>query len=309
MMKRMTVAVGVLTLAACTEDLAPITKVWTETAAALTTQVTELSKAVSELKAKAGGVAMPAADDKEGLDLKAKLDASVAGLEAGVVDTQKLITAGTTAVNEALTKGKIAGVQAAMDKVKAEVAESVSKLKAQLGTAEGLLGDLDKHAADLAAKAKAAAAAAAVAPPTVDASKAGEADYANIRFKDGTEELDLESPATKANLDALVSLMTSCKEITVEVEGHTSKVGEAKKNKELSAKRAQAVTRHLINVGKVSPSQIKKTYGFGSEKPAMDEPEPGSEAEKAMDAEALKQVRARNERVRLRIVKPCPAGK
>lgn len=309
MMKRITVAVGVLTLAACTEDLAPITKTWTETVATLTAQVTELSKSVGELKTKAGGVAIPASDDKEGLDLKAKLDAAVAGLEAGVADTQKFITAGTTAVNEALTKGKVAGVQSAIDKVKAEVAESLARVKPQLATVEGLLGDLEKHAVELAAKAKAAAAAAAVAPPTVDATKAGEADYSNIRFKDGSEELDLENAATKTNLDALVSLMTSCKEIVVEVEGHTSKVGDAKKNKELSAKRAQSVTRHLINVGKVSPSQIKKTSGYGSEKPAMDEPEPGSEAEKAMDPETLKQVRSRNERVHLRILKPCPAGK
>jgi outer membrane protein OmpA-like peptidoglycan-associated protein len=172
-----------------------------------------------------------------------------------------------------------------------------------------VFGDLEKHAAELAEKAKAAAAAAAVAPPTVDATKASEADYSNIRFKDGTDELDVGNEATRANLDALVSLMTSCKEIVVEVEGHTSKVGDARKNKELSARRAQTVTRHLINVGKVSPSQIKKTYGSGSEKPAMDEPDVGSEAEKAMDPELLKQVRSRNERVHLRILKPCPGGK
>jgi outer membrane protein OmpA-like peptidoglycan-associated protein len=309
MMKRMAVAVGILAVAGCTEDLGPITKLWTETAAALSAQVADLSKAVAELKAKAGGVTMPAADDKTGLDLKAKLDASVAGLEQGVADCQKLVTDGTTAVNEAITKGKLAGVQTAIDKVKTDVTAAIAKVKPQFATVEGVFGDLEKHATELAEKAKAAAAAAAVAAPTVDATKAGEADYSNIRFKDGTDELDVGNAATKANLDALVSLMTSCKEIVVEVEGHTSKVGDAKKNKELSAKRAQSVTRHLINVGKVSPSQIKKTYGYGSEKPAMDEPDVGSEAEKAMDPETLKQVRSRNERVHLRILKPCPGGK
>jgi outer membrane protein OmpA-like peptidoglycan-associated protein len=308
-MKKLALAVAALAVVACSEDLAPITKTWTETLALLNTQLGEVAKVVTELKARAAGF-VPAADDKDGTELKGKLDAAFAGLDKGLTDAQGLVTAGATSVNEALTKGKVAGVQTAIDKVKADVAGAVEKVKAQLTAAEALVADAKKHLEAQAEKAKAAAeAAAAVAPPTVDASKEGEADYAAIEFKDGTDELKLDDAGTKANLDALVGLMNSCKEIVVEVEGHTSKVGDAKKNKELSAKRAQAVTRHLINEGKVSPSKIKKTYGFGSEKPAMEEPEPGSDAEKAMDAAKLAAVRARNERVHLRILKPCPAGK
>lgn len=312
MHKKLTLSLtlGALALAACTEDLGPITKTWTELLQSLTSQMGDVAKTVAELKAKAAGVAVPAADDKDGTDLKGKLDAAVAGLEKGLTDAQGLLTSGTTSVNEAVLKGKIAGVQTAMDKVKADVTGALDKLKPQVGTVNELMGSLEKHAAAMAEKAKAAAAGAtAEAPPTIDATKAGETDYSSLDFKEGTDTLALDKPATKANLDAMIALMNSCADITVEVEGHTSKVGDAKKNKDLSAKRAQAVTRHLINVGKVSPSKIKKTYGYGSEKPAMDEPDVGSDAEKAMEPAKLAAVRDRNERIHLRILKPCPAGK
>ncbi len=308
-MKKLLAAVSALALASCTEDLAPITKTWTELLATLSTQVGDLSKVATELKARAASF-VPGAEDKEGSELKGKLDAAFANIDKGLTDAQGVITSGTTAVNDALTKGKVAGVQTAIDKVKADVGAAVEKVKPELKTAQELIDAAAKHTADLAEKAKAAAAAAAAAaPPTVDATKAGEADFEALDFKNGSDELALDKAGTKANLDSLIALMNSCKEIVVEVEGHTSKVGDAKANKELSAKRAQSVTRHLINEGKVSPSKIKKTYGYGSEKPAMEEPEPGSEAEKAMEPAKLAAVRERNERIHLRILKPCPAAK
>lgn len=301
--------VAVLSLASCTEDLAPITKTWTETLATIQGQLSEFTRNAAELRARASQL-NPAADDATGTELKGKLDGALGAVDKSLADVQALIGTGTSSVNEAITKGKIAGVQTAIDKVKADVSGSLDKVKPQLKSIEELLGEVTKHFAGLEEKKKAAAAAAvAEAPPSVDATQAGEADYDSLDFKDGTDALLLEKASTKASLDALISLMNSCKEIVVEVEGHTSKVGDAKKNKELSAKRAQAVTRHLINEGKVSPSKIKKTYGYGSEKPAMEEPEPGSDAEKAMEAAKLSAVRARNERIHLRILKPCPASK
>lgn len=310
MKKLLTVSLSALALAACTEDLAPITNTWSDTLASLTAQLSDVTKVVTELKARGAGF-VPTAEDKAGTELKGKLDAAYAGLDKGLADTQALLTSGTTAVNDALMKGKVAGVQTAIDKAKADVGGALEQVKAQLKAAEELVAAAVKATAEAAEKAKAAAAAAAAAeaPPTVDATKVGDSDYEALDFKPGTDEFALDKPSTKANLDALVALMNSCKQIVVEVEGHTAKPGDLKKNKELSAKRAQAVTRYLINEGKVSPSKIKKTYGFGSEKPAMEEPEPGSEAEKAMDPAKLAAVRARNERIHLRILKPCPAGK
>ncbi len=304
-------SLGALVFAACSEDLAPITRTWTETLSQLTAHLAEVSKTATELKVRASGVTAPAAEDQEGTDLKAKLDAAVTAVDKALADAQVLLSSGTTAVNEAITRGKVAGVQTAMDKAKTDVNGAVDGLKPTLKSLEALISSLDKRAAEAAEKAKAAAAAAATAeaPPTVDATKTGDADYEALDFKDGSDELDLGKAATQANLDSLIALMNSCKELVVEVEGHTSKVGDAKKNKELSAKRAQSVTRHLINVGKVSPSKVKKTYGSGSEKPVTEEPEPGSDAEKAMDAATLAAVRNRNERIHLHILKPCPAGK
>lgn len=307
-MNRTALAVAALTIAACTEDLGPITKTWSDTLATLQGQLSEVTRSATELKARAQ-LATTSADDAEGTNLKTTLDAASKALDSGLDAANTALTSGSTAVTESLTKGKVAGVQTAIDKVKADVGQTLEKLRADLKKTEEALGALGKHLEARAAKAKEAVAAAAVeAPPAVDASKAGEADYDALDFKEGSDELALDKVSTKASLEALVSLLNSCKDIVVEVEGHTSKVGDAKKNKELSAKRAQSVTRHLINVGKVSPSKVKKTYGYGSEKPAMEEPEPGSDAEKAMDAAKLSLVRARNERIHLRILKPCPAG-
>jgi outer membrane protein OmpA-like peptidoglycan-associated protein len=308
MLKRLLpLALAVASIASCSEDLAPITRLWTETLSSLSSQLSGLGKTLTELKNKASALAAPNGDDKEGVDLKSKLDGALTSLETGLSDAQKAITTGTTAVNEAMTQGKVAGVQAAIDKVKTNVGGALEKLKPQLKAAEGLLADFER-AAMMAEKAKSAGSDAS-GPPSIDASQTAEADYDGIAFKSNSADLDTSKPSTKVNLDSLVSLMKSCKEITVEVEGHTSKVGDAKKNKELSAKRAQAVTRHLINVGEVSPSQIKKTFGYGSTKPAMEEPDVGSEAEKTMDPKKLAAIRARNERIHLRILKPCPAKK
>ncbi|MBL8923146.1 MAG: OmpA family protein [Myxococcaceae bacterium] len=293
-------------ITACTEDLTPITKTWNDTLAKLTAQHGDVMKVATELKARTAAF-VPPADDKDGQALRGKLDAAFTSLDQGITDAQASLTSGATAVNEAITKGKVAGVQAAMDKVKADVGVTLEKVKSELKSTEALVAEAAKQVADAAKRARAAA-AAAEAPPTVDATKAGEADYEAIDFKAGTDELALDKPAVKANLDALVALLSSCEAVQVEVEGHTSKVGEPKANKELSAKRAQAVTRYLIKE-KVSPSKIKKTYGYGSEKPAMEEPDPGSEAEKAMEPAKLRAVRERNERIHLRILKPCPAGK
>ena len=68
-----------------------------------------------------------------------------------------------------------------------------------------------------------------------------------------------------------------------------------------------AVKAALVQRG-VEAARLE-AVGYGSEKPAMEEPEPGSEAEKAMEPAKLSAVRERNERIHLRILKPCPAAK
>ena len=306
------VATAAFALTACSEDLAPITATWNALQGTMTSKLAELTKAAADLKGQAAGLAVEG-DDKDGADMKGKLDAAVATFEGGVGGLKGIIDGLQPKIAEAIKGGKIAGVQSAIDAGKAEFDAAVAKLDTK--SIEGLIAGLKTHIADAAAKKAAAAvvnpetSVAADAAPVGDTKGTNSADYFYADFETGTDKMKTEGASTKANLDAIVALMKSCNEIVVEVQGHTSKVGDAKKNKELSAKRAQAVTRHLINVGKVSPSKVKKTYGYGSDKPSMEEPEPGSEAEKAMDPAKLAAVRDRNERVHLRILKPCPAGK
>lgn len=85
-----------------------------------------------------------------------------------------------------------------------------------------------------------------------------------VKFKTGSAEiLGKESDEV---LGAVLAIVKEHPSITlVVVEGHTDKVGNPKKNKELSAARAQAVATWLTGRG-VAKERVKAT-GFGDEKP------------------------------------------
>ncbi len=294
----------------CTEDLAPVTRAWTDTATALSAQLAGFKQTLGDLQKKAADLNDVDRDDREAMDLKAKLDASLAGYDQTLTDAQAVIVTATGAVKDALKAGKVTAVQAAIDQAKTTFEGTVGKLPAQQKVIEALVDGLSSRVQVAVVKAKAAVEAArAAAPPVLDVTRSGEADYTALDFEAGEETLAVGRPATKANLDALAALLNSCPQILVEVEGHTSKVGDAKKNTSLSARRAQVVTRFLINDGKVSPSKIKKVYGYGSDKPLVPEPAPGSAEELASDPVKLAEARDRNERIHVRIIRPCPGGK
>jgi outer membrane protein OmpA-like peptidoglycan-associated protein len=314
MKTRILIVTACLALAGCSEDLGPITKLWAETQNAFNGDLASWGKLLAGLKEKAASFGMIDAADSAGTELKGKLDGAIASFQTGITNSDTILKTGGAAVADALKAGKIMGVQTAIEKVKSDWSAAAAKVTAEPKNIEALIGQLTTHVADMKAKAEASAKAPvgnaggdANAVPKFEIKDNAEADFSGVEFDNNTDKLALGKANTKVNLEALISLMNSCNEMVVEVEGHTSKVGDAKKNKELSAKRAQAVTRHLINVGKVSPSKIKKTYGYGSEKPAMTEPEPGSAEEKSMDPAALAAVRDRNDRIHLRILKSCPA--
>ena len=302
------VATAAFALTACSEDLAPITATWNALQGTMTSKLAELTKAAADLKGQAAGLAVEG-DDKDGADMKGKLDAAVATFEGGVGGLKGIIDGLQPKIAEAIKGGKIAGVQSAIDAGKAEFDAAVAKLDTK--SIEGLIAGLKTHIADAAAKKAAAAvvnpetSVAADAAPVVDTKGTNSADYFYADFETGTDKMKTEGASTKANLDAIVALMKSCNEIVVEVQGHTSKVGDEKANKLLSAKRAQAVTRYLVDKNKISPSKVRKTVGLGSDEPAVEEPAPGSEAEKAMDPAKLADIRARNERIRVKILTPC----
>jgi len=66
-------------------------------------------------------------------------------------------------------------------------------------------------------------------------------------------------------IQKLASLMKDYKSVNVSIEGHTSKVGSAEYNKQLSLKRAEAVKSILVNRYNVNQDRVK-AIGYGFEK-------------------------------------------
>ena len=85
-----------------------------------------------------------------------------------------------------------------------------------------------------------------------------------VVFDTGTAVIREES-ATRLNL--VVDFMKRRKSTVVEISGHTDNVGNAKKNKALSLKRAQACRDYLIYKG-IEGSRIT-AVGFGGERPIV----------------------------------------
>jgi OmpA-OmpF porin, OOP family len=83
-----------------------------------------------------------------------------------------------------------------------------------------------------------------------------------VNFDTGTAVLRHDS---ELRLDLVVSFMQRRKSAVVEISGHTDTVGNAKKNKTLSLKRAQACRDYLISKG-IEGSRIT-AVGFGGERP------------------------------------------
>ena len=85
-----------------------------------------------------------------------------------------------------------------------------------------------------------------------------------VNFDTGTAVLRDES---KIRLDLVVDFMKRRKSAVVEVSGHTDNVGNAKKNKDLSLKRAQACRDYLVYKG-IDGKRIT-AVGFGGEHPVV----------------------------------------
>ena len=71
------------------------------------------------------------------------------------------------------------------------------------------------------------------------------------------------SPEAKANLDQLAQTAMTMKGYTIEITGFASSDGDAKKNKVLSQRRAQAVIDYLVETHNVPLRRIGTSYGFG----------------------------------------------
>jgi outer membrane protein OmpA-like peptidoglycan-associated protein len=85
-----------------------------------------------------------------------------------------------------------------------------------------------------------------------------------VVFDTGTAVLRFES---QTRLDLVVDFMKRRKSVVVEVSGHTDNVGNAKTNKTLSQKRAQACRDYLIYKG-IEGDRIT-AVGYGGERPTV----------------------------------------
>ncbi len=87
----------------------------------------------------------------------------------------------------------------------------------------------------------------------------------NIYFQPGSDRLEPESTPI---LTAIVDIIQRCPSLTVQVAGHTDSIGPERENQRLSEKRAQAVSRYLIDKG-VSAARFQ-VIGYGEARPTAD---------------------------------------
>ena len=85
-----------------------------------------------------------------------------------------------------------------------------------------------------------------------------------IVFKTGSAVIDVSK--CKKTLDTIVNIINNYPGFKIQVDGHTDNVGNAKKNLELSQKRAESVVKWLVTEGKV-PAERLTAKGFGDTKP------------------------------------------
>jgi len=284
--------VAVLMLAACKEDLAPIKKTWSETESSLSGKISAAKKNEAELKGKLD--ALSAGEDAKGKELKGKADAAVAAIDKGIADAEGAFKNAQKEVGDAVTSGKVANVKAAIEKGKAAVEGALTKLNDAPAAAQAAIDELKKYADQLVA---AASEKQSKAPPAIDPHKEGPLEFPGLDFVGKTDKLANTEDA-KANLAAIGGLLNRCDQIKVEIQDHLSGDYEGKAAEKLSQKRADAVKTALVKQFKVKPAKIAKASGMGSSDPL--------EAEPKDDAEKLKAIRAKNERVRIKIVKACP---
>lgn len=132
----------------------------------------------------------------------------------------------------------------------------------------------------------------------------GAADFSDIDFAAGSADFDFTHPASKATLERLVKFARSCDQLRFDITGHTSREGQPAANKALSLARAEAVKRYLVGAG-IEAAKIARTDGLGAAQTMVDEPEPGSPAEAAMDPADLDGRRRKNRRITVQVTAPC----
>ena len=175
---------------------------------------------------------------------------------------------GSVSVNKVrFDKGNLQTAQS----IDARVTPAEERLTAAEQNAQRVSGQID----ELMAISNAAKGGAKAAQDTADAAVEGVNatnkritdmdDYvvqstATINFKVGSAVL---SPEGKASLDQVATTAATLKGYVIEVTGFASADGDARKNKVLSERRAQAVKDYLIETHNVSLRRMSTSYGYG----------------------------------------------
>ena len=166
--------------------------------------------------------------------------------------------------------------------INSRVAPAEDRLTAQEQNAQRVSGQID----ELMAISNAAKGGAKAAQDTADAAVAGVNatnkrisdldDYvtqstATVNFKVNSAKL---SPEAKASLDQVATAAIMLKGYVIEVTGFASADGDAKKNKTLSERRAQAVKEYLIEAHNIPLRRMSTSYGYGELQAVADNTSP-----------------------------------
>jgi len=93
-------------------------------------------------------------------------------------------------------------------------------------------------------------------------------------------------PGSAAKLDRVVEYMTHKKSARIEISGHTDNVGNPKRNKALSRRRAQTCRKYIISKG-IDGARIK-AVGYGAERPiASNDTAEGRQQNRRIEANEL----------------------
>jgi outer membrane protein OmpA-like peptidoglycan-associated protein len=153
------------------------------------------------------------------------------------------------------------------------------------------------------APAPAPAPASAKEQPMREAGSSKKLNAQGIRFNVNSDVIDFTDPTTKTRMDEMLDYLTQdCDDLEVLVEGHASVDGPAKRNQELSALRARAVAKWLLENG-VPSERIKGAIGYGSSMPKVSDPLPS--VARKMTKQQLEAIREQNRRIELSVLKDC----
>lgn len=177
------------------------------------------------------------------------------------------------------TTGNLVATKVRFDDDDLRVAQSI---ESRVGPAEERLTQAEENAQrvsgqidELMAISNAARGGAKAAQDTADAAVQGVNatnqrissldDYvvqstSTVNFKVGSAVL---SPEAKQNLDQVAQAAQTLKGYTIEITGFASADGDAKMNKALSQRRAQAVIDYLVENHNIPLRRIGTSYGFG----------------------------------------------